>query len=100
VGYVIRIAATDTFAGADVMVDIPIAGANSLAVEIGAGTDFGAFYAANAGNDTALVASASGSGSPYQVSIATNQNSGRSAAPTDGALGYNFEHVIVIAPVA
>jgi hypothetical protein len=95
-GYVIRIAATDTFTGADVMVDIPVTGANSLAVQVGAGTDFGAFYAANAGQDTDLVASASGAG--YQVSVATNQNSGRSAAPTDGTLGYNFEHVIVIAP--
>jgi hypothetical protein len=98
VGYVIRIAATEDFAGADVMVDIPITGANSLAVQVGAGTDFGAFYAANAGQNTALAASASGTGSPYQVTIATNQNSGRSASPTDGALGYDYEHLIVIAP--
>jgi len=98
VGYVLRIAETDTFPGADVMVDIPNTGANSLTIGIGATEDYSAFWSANEGNDTALTASASGG--PYQVRIATNQNSGRSAAPTDGALGYDFEHVVVISPAS
>jgi hypothetical protein len=32
--------------------------------------------------------------------MATNQTSGRSPAPTDGAEGYNFEHVIVVEPAS
>ena len=100
VAYVLRIAPTPTFPGADVMVDIPNHSDNSLAVEVGAGDDCQAFWEANHGKNTALCAtSADTPASPYRVHIATNQVSGTSPAPADGRLGYQYQHVVVIEPV-
>ena len=101
IAYVLRIAPTDSFSGANVMVDVPNVGANSLAVEIGAGEDFQGFWSANKGKNTGLTASAgSGLDSPYRVRIATNQNDGTSPAPADGKLGYNYQHIVVVEPVS
>ena len=100
VAYVLRIAPTQTFPGADVMIDIPNHSDNSLAVEIGAGQDYQGFWEANHGKNTALCAtSANTPASPYRVRIATNQVSGTSPAPADGRLGYQYQHVVLIEPV-
>jgi hypothetical protein len=97
---VLRIAPTQTFPGADVMIDIPNHSDNSLAVEIGAGQDYQGFWEANHGRNTALCAtSADTPASPYRVRIATNQVSGTSPAPADGRLGYQYQHVVVVEPV-
>lgn len=101
IAYVLRIAPAGDFPGANVMIDIPNAGHNSLAVQVGAGDDFHGFWSAHHGQDTALaVSDGSATLSPFRVRVATNQNAGTSPAPADGALGYNYQQVVVIEPLS
>jgi hypothetical protein len=101
IAYVLRIAPTASFPGADVMVDVPNAGDNSLAVGVGAGEDYRGFWSANYGKNTSLVAAdGGGPASPYRVRIATNQNHGTSPGPADGKVGYNYQHLVIVEPVA
>ena len=94
VAYVLRLDPAGDFPGGNVMVDIPNTDANSLAVTFDFNEDCEAVWTAGKGQNTGLTASATSGG--YRLRIATNQTTGRSPAPADGALGYQYEHVVII----
>lgn len=94
IGYVIKAYPQGDFPGFNVMVNIPNHDDNSLYVSLGETDQCAAFWDSNKDRQKTL-AMGTTSGN-YTLKIATNQISGQSPSPSDGQLGYNYEHLIVI----
>ena len=99
VAAVFRIGPDDAQPGADIMIDIPVAGDNSMAAVIGASDFTEQFWEQQRGQSSGLTLTSPEATAPYRIRMATNQLSGRSPSPVTGALGYHYEFVVVIEPV-
>jgi hypothetical protein len=92
-GYVLSATPSGDFPGFRVMVDIPLAGDNSLYVSL-TNDDCNSVWRQQKDQNTDLTMSATSG--KYTLQIATNQVSGKSASPIDATEGYNYEHLIVL----
>ncbi|MEZ5945045.1 MAG: hypothetical protein R3C18_26970 [Planctomycetaceae bacterium] len=93
VAYVLSAKPKDDFPGFNVMVNIPHSGDNSLYVAFG-NQPCDQVWQDQKDLNTNLSASTSQNG--FELTIATNQASGSSASPVNGATSHNFEHVITL----
>jgi hypothetical protein len=94
IGCVLKADASDTFPGLNAMVNIPMAGENSLFASFGREDQCEGYWEAHKNEQKALVFSATRGN--LKLTIATNQLDGRSPSPLDGAEGYNYQHIILL----
>ena len=93
-GYVLKARPTGDFPGFAVMVDIPNVGDNSMGIDLRLHDDCYNYWKDESGDNKGLTLTATSG--KYTLRIATNQVDGKSASPLNGALGYNYEHLVVL----
>jgi hypothetical protein len=102
IGYVLNAEPSGSFPGFRVLVDIPSADPNSLYVGF-TDEDCSQVWtdqvtnqmSQNQDNRNTNLTASTNSGS-YTLRIATNANHGTSPSPLTGAVGYNYEHLVVL----